>query len=128
LNGASRVRKDEGNMRQTWKAVSSRSNHQVITGDVTLQYQENTELIFFTYLDDVELMIIVVTSTLSDSLKEMEPYAFGLMEMVESNASTMPALAKQAWKGVMSMQTSVDGGSASARRILWMCSRAPASL
>jgi hypothetical protein len=37
-NGASRARKHEGNVRQTWKVVSSRSNHQVITGDVTLCY------------------------------------------------------------------------------------------
>jgi hypothetical protein len=38
----------EGNVRQTWKAVSSRLNHQVITRDVILWYQEKREFIFFT--------------------------------------------------------------------------------
>jgi hypothetical protein len=37
----------EGSMHQAWKAVSSRLNHLVIIGDMTLQYQEKRGLIFF---------------------------------------------------------------------------------
>jgi hypothetical protein len=115
----------EGKVHQTcWKPGPSRLNHQMITGNVTLQYQEKSELISLTW------MKLSWRSSLPPLLilaKEIEPYASGSMEM-KYDALAMPALAKRALKGVvMPVEASVDGGSAR-RRMLRKCSRELASL